>query len=126
MKVLSIAETGYRATVEEQDDTILWLNGMFAGAGLDVTLLLRANAVNYTVKGQDASGLSFGGVEMSHAPRLDKDVADLAANGVDVYYVSEDAADRGIGNVDMVDGVQPVSRADLPGFVDGFDQIWHW
>jgi len=32
----------------------------------------------------------------------------------------------GIGNVDMVDGVQPVNRADLPGFVDGFDQIWHW
>ena len=126
MKVLSIAETGYRATVEEQDDTILWLNGMFAGAGLDVTLLLRANAVNYTVQGQDASGLSFGGVPMSHAPHLDKDVADLAANGVDIYYVSEDAADRGIDAADMVDGVQAVGRGELPGFIDGFDQIWHW
>jgi hypothetical protein len=126
MKVLSIAETGYRATVEEQDDTILWLNGMFAAAGLDVTLLLRANAVNYTVKGQDASGLSFGGVAMSHAPKLDEDVSDLAANGVPVYYVSEDAADRGISVTEMIDGVEPVNRSDLPAFVDGFDQIWHW
>ena len=126
MKVLSIAETGYRATVEEQDDTILWLNGMFAGAGLDVTLLLRANAVNYTVKGQDASGLSFGGVPMGHAPRLDDDVAELTAKGIDVYFVAEDAADRGITAGDMIAGVTPVGRGDLPGFIDGFDQIWHW
>ena len=126
MKVLSIVETGYRATVEEQDDTILWLNGMFGKAGLDVTLLLRANAVNYTVNGQDASGLSFGGVAMKEAPHLDKDVADLASGGVDVYYVSEDAADRGINSGDMVDGGQAMAAENLAEFVGGFAQIWHW
>lgn len=126
MKVLSVVETGYRATVEEQDDTILWLNGMFAGAGLDVTILLRANAVNYTVKGQDASGLSIGGVAVSHAPRLDDDVADLVAKGIDVFYLAEDAEVRGIGTKDMIDGVQALPVSEAAGFVDGFDQIWHW
>ena len=80
-KILSIVETAYRATIEEQDDTILWLNHMFKNSGADISVLLRANAVNYAVKGQNASGLAFGDSSMVHAPEIDKDVAqdDLGA-----------------------------------------------
>src|SRR5205823_3983549 len=83
-------------TAEEQDDTILWLNHMLKNNGLDVTILLRANAVNYLVKGQDASGLKFGTAELPHPPVIDKDVSDLIEKGVPVYYVKEDVDERGV------------------------------
>lgn len=126
MKVLSIVETAYRATAEEQDDTILWLNTMFKKADLDVSLLLRASSVNYLVRGQDASGLSFGGREVTHPPRLDDDVSALLDAGVPVHYVSEDLVDRGIPTDRLIDGAKPISRAELPALFGQFDQIWHW
>jgi predicted peroxiredoxin len=125
-KVLGIVETGYRATVEEQDDTILWLSSMFKGAGLDLTVLLRANAVNYAVRGQDASGLRFGDLEVTNPPTLDDDVEALLEKGVAVYYLAEDVGERGISEGDLVDGVKPVAQRDLPGLLDQFDQVWHW
>jgi predicted peroxiredoxin len=126
MKVLGIVETAYRATVEEQDDTILWLNHMLKNSGLDVALLLRANACNYVVRGQDASGLSFGDLEVSNPPRIDEDVKALIEKGVPVYYVEEDATTRGITDGRLIDGVRPVSRKDLPKLFEEFDQVWHW
>ena len=123
---LNIVETAYRATVEEQDDTILWLSRMFETAGLDVSILLRANAVNYAVEGQDASGLQFGDLEVAHSPELDRDVAALMEAGVPVYLVEDDVVERGLPADRLVDGVKPIARKDLPGLLEQFDQVWHW
>ena len=125
-KVLSIVESAYRATVEEQDDTILWMNHILKNAGLDITLVLRSNAVNYAVKGQDASGLTFGGLTVAHPPKIDKDLESLLEAGVPVYYVREDAEERGVPQKQIIDGVKAVSAKELPGMLDGFDSIWHW
>lgn len=125
-KILNIVETAYRATLEEQDDTILWLSHMLKNAGADISILLRANAVNYGVKGQDASGLSFGDAKMMHPPEIDKDMAKLVEKGVPVYLVHEDAKERGLSDGDLVPGMKKVTRRDLPELVDRHDQIWHW
>jgi predicted peroxiredoxin len=124
--VLNILETAYRAVLEEQDDTILWLTNMMKTNGLDVSVLLRSNAVNYAVKGQDASGLRIGDAELKHPPRIDRDLQDLLNKGVPVYYVREDLDERGIPETNLVEGTKAVSRRELPGLLAGSDQIWHW
>ena len=77
MRALQVIQTAYRCTVEEQDDPAVWITHAMKGAGADLGLLLRRNAVNYVVEGQDASGLSFGGKAQTHPPSLDRDIAGL-------------------------------------------------
>jgi len=77
MKVLNIIESAYRATTEEQDDTIVWLSHTLKAAGADLGVLLRGNAVNYAVRGQDAAGLAFGAWRQTQPPRLANDIAAL-------------------------------------------------
>ena len=126
MKILSIVETAYRATLEEQDDTILWLNHSLKRSGADVTLLLRANAVNYAVRGHDAGGLAFGEKKLAHPPELDKDLEKLIEEKVAVYIVEEDLRERGVPQDRLVGGLNKISRSDLPALLDGFDHVWHW
>ena len=126
MKVLSIVASAYRGTLEEQDDTIVWISHAMKGAGADLALLLQHNAVNYGVTTQDASGLSFGAKAQTQLPRLDADVAALMAKGVTVYVVDDDLAARGIDKSELIDGLTRVARADLPGLFGSYDQIWHW
>lgn len=125
-RILGIVETAYRATVEEQDDTVLWLHHMLKNNGMDVSLLLRGNAVNYAVRGQDPGGLRFGDLGVEHAPALDHDLAALIERGVPVYVVDEDRQERGIPATRLVDGTRPVTRRELPSLFETFDQVWHW
>lgn len=59
-KILQIIEVAYRGTIEEQDDTVIWLSHVLKDTGCNIDILLRGNAVNYILKSQDASGLVFG------------------------------------------------------------------
>ena len=125
-KILSIVETAYRATLEEQDDTILWLNAMFKNNGADVTLLLRSNAVNYAVNGQDATGLQFGDIKQIHPPTIDHDLEKMISNGITVYAVSEDLKDRGISEGQLVNGVRQIPRRGITKLMEENQHIWHW
>ena len=126
MKVLNIVEDAYRATLEEQDDTIVWLSHALKGAGADLAVLLRGNAVNYATGGQDASGLQFGGYRQTQPPRIERDLAGLIGKGVAVYALSEDVEQRGLEGMPWVDGVQPIRMQALPALLAGHDRIWHW
>jgi len=126
MKVLNVIATAYRATLEEQDDTVLWLTHALKSAGADLDVLLRANAVNYVVKAQDIGRLAFGERVQKQGPRLAEDVAGLIAKEIDVYIVAEDLADRGLATDELIDGLKEVSRDDITALFNDYDHIWHW
>ncbi len=126
MKVLQIVESAYRATSEEQDDTVLWLTHAMKGAGGDFTVLLRGAAVNYAVPGQDASGLTFGAWKQTEPPRLAESIAGLIAKSVDVYAVKEDMEERGLADTTLVPGIRRINRSRIAGIMDAHQQVWHW
>jgi hypothetical protein len=125
-KILAIVETAYRGTLEEQDDPVLWITQALRGAGADIHVLLRGNAVNYAVRGQDASGLRFGERAQTQPPRLERDLESLKAKGIAVYYVEDDARARGIQADELVGGLTAVRGESLPSLFRGFEQVWHW
>ena len=126
LKVLNIVESAYRATIEEQDDTILWTSTALKGAGANVDVLLRGNAVNYGVKGQDASGLQFGAKKQTQPPQLEDDLQRLMDTGARVYVVTDDVAERGLERTDLIGGLEPLSRSRIAKLCANYDQIWHW
>ena len=112
-KTLNIAESAYRAVMEEQDDTILWLIAAMQGAGAEHTVVLRGNAANYAVAGQGAPGLAIGGWEQFLAPRMDNDVIDLIEKRkIPVFVIEEDLTLRGIARGELVPGVELAERED--------------
>ncbi len=125
-KILKIIETAYRATLEEQDDPIVWLAHSLRGHGAELDVLLRGNAVNYLVRGQDPSGLRFGERAQTQPPRLAEDLAALQKKGVALFYVEEDAAARGIGAHELQVDAQPIEQAALPRLLAAYEQVWHW
>jgi intracellular sulfur oxidation DsrE/DsrF family protein len=126
VKTLSIIESAYRATIEEQDDTVVWIHGAMKGAGAELAVLLRGNAVNYLVDGQNASGLAFGDWEQTQPPRIASDLAALAAKGVEICYVAEDVAERGIEHGELIAGARPVTRGAIAELLGGYERVWYW
>jgi sulfur relay (sulfurtransferase) DsrF/TusC family protein len=126
-KTLNIVESAYRAVMEEQDDTVLWLLAAMQGAGARHTVLLRGNAVNYAVAGQGVLGLTVGQWKQTQAPRMDRDVIDLIENRkIPVYLIEEDLADRGIDRDELVPGIKLIGRKALPKILADYDVVCHW
>ncbi|MBI1775419.1 MAG: DsrE family protein [Proteobacteria bacterium] len=126
MKTLNIIETAYRATLEEQDDPVVWIIHAMKGAGAEQSVLLRANAVNYAVKTQGAPPLAFGTRAQKHGPRLADAIGALPGKGVPVYLLSDDLADRGVEIGEILPNLLLIGRAELPQLLDRYDRVWHW
>ena len=126
MKVLNIVETAYRATLEEQDDPVVWILHAMKGAGAEHSVVLSGNAVNYAVMAQGVPPLLFGDKVQKHAPRIAEQVAGLVAKGVEVMVVRECLATRGIDEEELMDGLALVKQAALPKVMNSHDQVWHW
>jgi sulfur transfer complex TusBCD TusB component (DsrH family) len=126
-KTLNIVECAYRAVIEEQDDTILWLLAAMRGAGAEHTVVLRGNAVNYAVAGQGAPGLTIGGWTQTQAPRMDNDVIDLIKkHKIPVFVIEEDLAARGIERGELIPGVELLSSKMLPRHMAEYELVSHW
>jgi len=127
LKILNIVETAYRATLEEQEDTVLCLAHLLAtGGDAEMTVLLRGNAVNYLNRRQHADRLRTGEATLGSVPRHADELQTLQSDGVAVYYVEEDASERGLDKGDFVPGARAVSRGGLARFVSGFERVFHW
>jgi hypothetical protein len=126
-KTLNIVESAYRAVMEEQDDTILWLLAAMRGAGAEHIVVLRGNAVNYAVAGQGAPGLAIGGWKQTQAPRMDNDVIDLIKkHKIPVFVIEEDLAARGIERGELIPGVELLSSKMLPRHMAEYELVSHW
>ncbi len=125
-KILSIVDTAYRATLEEQDDTALWFTAACKTAGGNLTVLLTGNAVNYAVKYQNPRSLSFGKVEITHPEKPQDGLKRLIDKGVNVFMIRDDLEQRGIHPDSCIPGIENISRSHLSKFVSQYDLIWHW
>jgi len=126
MKVLNIIHSAYRATIEEQDDTVVWLMHALKGAGATLDVVLRGDAVSYAVRGQDAGGLAFGAWQQTEPPRIEQQLAGLAAKGVTVYALADDLAERGLGATDLIAGVELLQPPALAALLPRYACVWHW
>lgn len=125
-KILCIVESAYRGTLEEQDDSIMWLTQALGKAGGQMSVVLRGNAVNYAVKAQNPVGVSIGKLAIEHPIDPTADIARMKGAGIPVYLVQEDLAKRGIGAQALVGDVQLIAQRELAGMFAGYDHVWHW
>ena|SRR5687768_3070580 len=126
MRILNILWSGYRATLEEQDDTIVWLTHMLKTAGAEVDILLRGATANYIVEGQAASPLTFGERTQRHAPDVHGQVRELAARGVGLYVEQSDIERRGLAASPLLGDISVLEPEQLPALLSRYDQVWHW
>jgi sulfur transfer complex TusBCD TusB component (DsrH family) len=126
VKTLQVIETAYRATLEEQDDTIVWLTHAMITAGGQFDVLLTGNAVCYAVREQRPTPLAIGEWVQTHAPDLSADLAALAGKGARLYAVEEDLEARGILATRLIEPLAAISRSELPRLFEEYPRVWHW
>ena len=124
-KILSVlAHTEYGNL--EDSDIGLFASAFSTVAGQPLTLLLREDAVNYAVRGQDGTGIKIAGLTIQPGFLIETDLSSLKQSNIPVYAVSEDVEERGLKQGDLIAGIQFLSKKEMGKFVDQFDTVWNW
>lgn len=126
MKALQVIDQSFRTTVEEQDDTILWLTQCMRGAGADLAVLLTGHGSYYAVQSKRQPALAFGDWQQTEPADITQDLSRLTSKGVPVYVLREDLEDRGLAGLPVQTGVEVIGRNALPDLYESVDQIWNW
>lgn len=126
MKTLQVLATAYRATLEEQDDPVLWMTQAMQGAGGDLSILLCGSAASYSVQGQSPGALHIGSWAQRNPPDVVAALRSLLANGAEVFVVKDDLDERAIPHDRLIEGVKAVPRSSLASVYDRFERVWQW
>jgi sulfur transfer complex TusBCD TusB component (DsrH family) len=124
-KILSVLSHTEYGNLEDSDI------GLFASAfapvaGQQLALVLREDAVNYAVRGQDGTGIRVAGTLIQPGFLIETDLRSLGQSNIPVYAIREDLQERGIDSADVVEGVKLMSKKELGKLVDQFDSVWNW
>ncbi|HEV8437149.1 MAG TPA: DsrE family protein [Methylomirabilota bacterium] len=124
-KILSILSHTEYGNLEDSDI------GLFASAfapvaGQQMTLLLREDAVNYAVRGQDGTGIKIAGTPIQPGFLIETDLRSINQSNIPVFAIREDLEERGIEPNDLIEGVKLMSHQELGKLVDQFDSVWNW
>lgn len=126
MRVLQIIEPAHRATLEEQDDTVLWFTRAIRAAGAAADVLLVGTASSYAARGQACPELQIGAWKQRHPPAIGDEIQQLIASGARVLALREDLAERGIAAAAMIAGIGVTGRAELAKLLADYDRVWKW
>jgi hypothetical protein len=126
MRILQIIEPAHRATLEEQDDTVLWFTRALRAAGAAADVLLVGTATSYAARGQHCPALRFGRWQQSHPPAIEHEILQMIANGARVLALREDLAERGIEPQSMIPGIGVTPRAEIAALFGEYQRVWKW
>lgn len=124
-KILSVLSHTEYGNLEDSDIG-LFASAFAPAAGQSLTVLLREDAVNYAVRGQDGSGIKIAGAVVQPGFMIETDLQSVRQSSIPVYAVREDLEERGIRPDEVITGVQLMSRKEIGRLVDGFDSVWNW
>lgn len=95
------------------------------GAGTQIDLLLRGDAVNYAVRASASISAVFSSA-ITAEPVLNSELIRLVGEGVQIFAVGDDLAERGLDAPALLPGIKMVSRASLVSLLGAYDQVWQW
>jgi sulfur relay (sulfurtransferase) DsrF/TusC family protein len=124
-KILSVLSHTEYGNLEDSDIG-LFASAFSSVAGQSLTLLLREDAVNYAVRGQDGTGIKIAGAVVQPGFLIETDLKSVRQANIPVYAVREDLEERGLKKEDLIEGVQLLSGKELGKFADQFDTVWNW
>lgn len=125
--LLCICDQGYRASVEEQDDTAVWLAHMLQRQeGTTTALLLRGSMVNYASATQKPTAVSFGSWSQAHPADLARDLQRFQSDGGRVFALADDLSNRGLSASDLIADVDVIGAHEVAGLVAEFDMVSFW
>ncbi len=124
--ILNIVSNSYRATLEEQDDTVIWLALTLKTNGAAADLILRGTSVNYGIANQSCKALNIASWKQKNPPDFVRDLRLVHERGMNIFYISEDAAQLGLERHELLEFLHPISLKDLPKIFAQYDYVWQW
>jgi hypothetical protein len=112
-KILSVlAHTEYGNL--KDSDIGLFASAFAPVAGQQLALLLREDAVNYAVKGQDGSGIKIAGAVVQPGFMIETDLKAVQQTNIAVYAIREDHLTRAFSPTGSWLGERAAGRARKP------------